>query len=250
MSTPRDIAVVVGSLRKESFNRKMALAIAQLAPPSLKLEIVEIGQLALYNQDDEADPPPRQWRRSARGSSGRCGAVRHARIQPLGARRAEERDRRRLASLRQERVGRQAGRGDQRVAGRDRRIRRQPSPAPVAGVPQHAGAAAARGLHRPARRPVRRRTASSPTSRRASSSASSSTRSRTWIERNAAQKYVRASARELADHARAPRRSRARRRPISPRAARSRAGDARAAAAPARRAPTAPPHTCVRMSMQ
>jgi len=58
MSTPRDIAVVVGSLRKESYNRKMALAIAQLAPPSLKFEIVEIGQLALFNQDDEANPPP------------------------------------------------------------------------------------------------------------------------------------------------------------------------------------------------
>ena len=57
MSTPRDIAVVVGSLRKESFNRKMALAIAGLAPPSLKFEIVEIGALAPFNQDDEANPP-------------------------------------------------------------------------------------------------------------------------------------------------------------------------------------------------
>lgn len=57
MSTPKDIAVLVGSLRKDSFNRKMAHALAELAPPALKLEIVEIGQLPLYNQDDDANPP-------------------------------------------------------------------------------------------------------------------------------------------------------------------------------------------------
>jgi chromate reductase len=57
MATPRRIAVVVGSLRKDSFNRKMAQALAALAPASLALEIVEIGQLPLYNQDDDAAPP-------------------------------------------------------------------------------------------------------------------------------------------------------------------------------------------------
>ena len=54
----RDIVVIVGSLRKESFNRKMANALRELAPASLKLEIVEIGQLPLYNQDLDTDPPP------------------------------------------------------------------------------------------------------------------------------------------------------------------------------------------------
>ena len=57
MSTTRDVAVIVGSLRKESFNRKMAGALAALAPAPLKLEIVEIRQLPLYNQDDDANPP-------------------------------------------------------------------------------------------------------------------------------------------------------------------------------------------------
>jgi chromate reductase, NAD(P)H dehydrogenase (quinone) len=57
MSTPRDVAVFVGSLRKESFTRKTAKALIALAPATLKLEIVEIGQLPLYNQDDEANPP-------------------------------------------------------------------------------------------------------------------------------------------------------------------------------------------------
>jgi chromate reductase len=58
MPQPVDVAVLVGSLRKESFNRKMARALAELAPPSLKLEIVEIRDLPLFNQDDEANPPP------------------------------------------------------------------------------------------------------------------------------------------------------------------------------------------------
>jgi|SRR5689334_6969027 chromate reductase, NAD(P)H dehydrogenase (quinone) len=61
MSGPRDVAVLVGSLRKESFSRKIARAIAEVAPPSLKLRIVEIGALPLYNQDDDAANPPAAW---------------------------------------------------------------------------------------------------------------------------------------------------------------------------------------------
>src|ERR1700693_246641 len=57
MSTTHNVAVIVGSLRKESFNRKMAKAMIGLAPPSLKLEIVEIGQVPHYNQDFDGDPP-------------------------------------------------------------------------------------------------------------------------------------------------------------------------------------------------
>ncbi len=58
MDTPRHVAVIVGSLRRNSFNRKVANALAKLAPASLKLEIVEIGQLPLYNQDQDENPPP------------------------------------------------------------------------------------------------------------------------------------------------------------------------------------------------
>jgi chromate reductase len=58
----RQVAVFVGSLRKNSFNRMAAKALVALAPAQLKLEILEIGQLPLYNQDeDEAGPPP-AWR--------------------------------------------------------------------------------------------------------------------------------------------------------------------------------------------
>ncbi len=56
----KKIAVLVGSLRKASFNRKMAKAFMKLAPASLNLEILEIGGLPLYNQDLE-DSPPAAW---------------------------------------------------------------------------------------------------------------------------------------------------------------------------------------------
>ncbi len=57
MPAPRQVAVLVGSLRKDSFNRKMANALIALAPKALALEIVEIGNLPLFNADFEADPP-------------------------------------------------------------------------------------------------------------------------------------------------------------------------------------------------
>jgi chromate reductase len=57
MTTTRNVAVLVGSLRKGSFNRLAAHALAELAPAGLKLQIVEIGQLSHYNQDEDAAPP-------------------------------------------------------------------------------------------------------------------------------------------------------------------------------------------------
>lgn len=52
-----DVAVLVGSLRKDSLNRKMAIALSRIAPAALRLQIVEIGQLPLYDQDADANPP-------------------------------------------------------------------------------------------------------------------------------------------------------------------------------------------------
>lgn len=52
------IAVVIGSLRRDSFNRKLATAIAKLAPPEFTLHQVAIGDLPLYNQDDDANQAP------------------------------------------------------------------------------------------------------------------------------------------------------------------------------------------------
>jgi chromate reductase len=60
MDKSLDIAVLVGSLRKDSLNRKTAFALAELAPESIRLDQVDIGQLPMYNQDlDEA--PPAEW---------------------------------------------------------------------------------------------------------------------------------------------------------------------------------------------
>lgn len=50
------IGLIIGSLRKESFNRKIANRLIALAP-TLEMKIIEIGQLSFFNQDDEATPP-------------------------------------------------------------------------------------------------------------------------------------------------------------------------------------------------
>jgi chromate reductase len=50
------IAVIVGSLRRDSFNRKLAAAIIKLAPPEFSFTQVKIDDLPLYNQDDDSNP--------------------------------------------------------------------------------------------------------------------------------------------------------------------------------------------------
>jgi len=54
---PRKVAVVVGSLRKESLNLKLAHAMTAMAQPKLALEVVDIGRLPLFDQDWEQAPP-------------------------------------------------------------------------------------------------------------------------------------------------------------------------------------------------
>ena len=106
MSTPRDIVVIVGSLRKESLNRKTAKALIEIAPAGLKLEIVEIGALPLYNEDLEHDPP-REWttfRERVRRADGVIFVTPEYNRSVPGA--AQERDRCRLAPVRQEAPGR------------------------------------------------------------------------------------------------------------------------------------------------
>lgn len=50
------IAVIVGSIRQDSFNRQLATAIAKLAPAEFTFEQLSIAELPLYNQDDDASP--------------------------------------------------------------------------------------------------------------------------------------------------------------------------------------------------
>ena len=74
MSTTRDVAILLGSLRKESFTRKIANVLIEAAPAALKLRFVEIGDLALYNQDLDGEAAPAPWRRF-RDEVRKAGAV-------------------------------------------------------------------------------------------------------------------------------------------------------------------------------
>ena len=58
MDKSMNVCGLVGSLRKASFNGMLANALISLAPPSMRLDIVEIGQLPLYNEDLESAAPP------------------------------------------------------------------------------------------------------------------------------------------------------------------------------------------------
>ena len=55
--TTHSVAVIIGSLRKQSFSLRIGQAFAKLAPASLKLNIVTLNDLSFFNQDLEANPP-------------------------------------------------------------------------------------------------------------------------------------------------------------------------------------------------
>lgn len=78
MDAVRDVAVFVGSLRKDSINRKVANALVEIAPPLLELTIIEIGQLPLYNQDADEKSAGGVDGVPGAGEGGRCRSVRHA----------------------------------------------------------------------------------------------------------------------------------------------------------------------------
>src|ERR1700726_1802730 len=61
MDRSMNVCVLVGSLRKASLNRMLANALISLAPSSMKLGIVEIGQLPFFNQDLETSSSPAVW---------------------------------------------------------------------------------------------------------------------------------------------------------------------------------------------
>lgn len=57
MAGTRDIVAVVGSLRRESFTRRLVQGLITIAPASMRIEILGVGDLPLYDQDAEASPP-------------------------------------------------------------------------------------------------------------------------------------------------------------------------------------------------
>ena len=56
------IAVIVGSLRRESYNLKTAKALIGMSPETLSMEILNIANLPMFNEDLEGNPP-KEWER-------------------------------------------------------------------------------------------------------------------------------------------------------------------------------------------
>src|SRR5690606_1453621 len=54
------IGIIVGSLRKESYNLKTAKTVMSLAPESIEFEMIDISDLPLFNEDLESNPP-QEW---------------------------------------------------------------------------------------------------------------------------------------------------------------------------------------------
>jgi len=130
---PLSSAVCVKSRSTEKWPR----AAAELAPATLKLEIVEIGQLALYNQDLDTATRLRSGPRSENESAVpmRSSSSRRNTIAPCPA--FEKRGRCRIAPLWQERLGQEARSRRQRLTGAS--VPSAPTiTAPVARIPQHA----------------------------------------------------------------------------------------------------------------
>lgn len=61
MTEPLRIVAVVGSLRRESYTRRIVLALKQLVPASMLIQEAVIGSLPLYNEDDDLGAPPPAW---------------------------------------------------------------------------------------------------------------------------------------------------------------------------------------------
>ena len=142
------IAVFVGSLRTASWSRKVARAL--IAPHSLQPEIVEIGQLPLYNQDfDDSGNPPAAWT-AFRQQVKVYDAVlfvtpEYNRSVPAPLKNAIDVGSRPYGKSVWDR---KTGRGGQHFTRRDRRIRRQPPPAAIIRFSQRAVHANAGGVYR------------------------------------------------------------------------------------------------------
>lgn len=55
------VVALVGSLRRDSYTRRVVNALRELAPQAMRIEIAPIGSLPLYNEDEETLTPPRAW---------------------------------------------------------------------------------------------------------------------------------------------------------------------------------------------
>ncbi len=110
------VGVVVGSLRRDSFNRRLADALVKLAPSEFLFKQLQIGDLPLYNQDDGASPaePVRRLKAGITESYGILGGILLVtpEYKPLPAGHPQECPRSCIASLRPEGLGGQTGGSD------------------------------------------------------------------------------------------------------------------------------------------
>ena len=125
------VALIVGSLRKGAYSRAIGLELKTLAAPGLELDLVEIGDLPLYNPDLDTETPPPAWTRF-RDEVATTEAVlfvtpEYNRSIPGALKNALDVGSRPYGHS----VGQEARRHRQRVARRPGRLRRQPPPAPA-----------------------------------------------------------------------------------------------------------------------
>lgn len=57
----KKVAVLVGSLREGSFNKKLAMQVIKLGAEKFDFQYIEIGNLPLYNEDLDHENPPKEW---------------------------------------------------------------------------------------------------------------------------------------------------------------------------------------------
>jgi chromate reductase len=112
-----NVVVLIGSLREDSLNRKVANAVIDLNAAPLKFEIAEIGNCPLQAGSRGRESTGGVALLSPENQERRCGSFRYSGIQPLRARRPEKCAGCSFAPLREEHVGRHARRGDQHLAG-------------------------------------------------------------------------------------------------------------------------------------
>jgi chromate reductase len=142
----KKIAILVGSLRKESFSRKTAKALVTLAPESLSLEILEIGELQMYNQDLE-EVPPAAWTEFRSRLKGFDGVLfvtpEYNRSVPAVMKNAID-----IGSRPEKFLGWKTRRYCECFTRSAERIRCKSSPAAIVGICKRSGYAAARSLYR------------------------------------------------------------------------------------------------------
>ena len=136
---------IAGSLRKASFNRLALKAAQGLVPAGATLDILDLPDLPGFNQDNEKSPPRGRDRAEGQDPRRRRHPARHARVQLLDPRRAQERHR-----LGPRPYGDSAWKGKPvgdhgRLGRRARHGAGAISPAPVLCVPRHARRQPARG---------------------------------------------------------------------------------------------------------